>query len=329
MSKIVSAVLLLCINVSALIRIDPLMPSIKYIQGVHYNAGSLYFGTNRGEIVCVRKDDTYNLYRKWMNVVTKRGIRKIKSTSKYVLVDCDANSFDETGRTVLCSIDDGKIVDQQIWRDSTVFEHIVKENEWVRCSYDGTVVSKMLNQEDEFVMKCRIPLMTSDYVTTSVIYDGKMYLVTLNGFLWIIDMNDFKIINRYQLNFYMASSMTVDRLHSTSSSVFIYIGNQKGNIYFINMKDDTIICHTEKVIHNGVVTHILSNRKDVFVAYHDKEIFQFDMLSFDPIHRMKMNTESYANIDSLSLSPRGLFFISDNERELMLYPLVEKKSLLP
>lgn len=307
--------------VSSYIRINPSLPSIKYIQGIHYNSGSLYLGTNDGYMACVTKNDDYKLYRKWISPVSRRNIRKISSSLNYLLVECDATNVEETGKTVLCSIEDGTVLDQQSWRDTTILEKMVNNKEWIRCAYDGTIVSKIFNHDDDFKVRCRLPLLSSDYITAATIYEDCMYMITLNGYLWVLDVNSFKIINRYQLNFYLASSIEVVKIYPESSSVFIYIGNQEGSIQFLNIKDGKIISQTNKHVMDGVVTKILSNKKDVFVGFQSSEIFQFDIISFDEITRMKTNHEFYSNVDSISLSSNGLFTISDNEKEILLHPL--------
>lgn len=307
--------------------IKPYPPTPKYIQGLEFGNGHLFYGTNDGNLVCLGRTDNSKLLYRWTMPIATRNIRKIQTNQKYILASCDTETVDATGRSVLCDIKSGHVLDSMRWRDTTVFEGITFSHEWIRVNAEGCISSKFVHRDQAFSCRLRLPLGHHDYIVCGTLHCDRLYLMTLSGNLWIVDMEqqqghgEFKIVDRYKTKFQLATTIHVTRPLRSDNSVFVYVGNQEGEVYFTQITDRQAISETRKKLHSSVITQMESNMKGIFVAFQDSTIVSMEIMSFRETMRVSGDAHFYTNTDSFSLSPRGLFYISDNETRIRMTSL--------
>lgn len=306
--------------------IKPYPPRPKYIQGLEFGNGNLFYGTDDGRIVCLAKTDSAMLLHRWSVPVTTRNIRKIQTNQKYILASCDTESVDATGRSVICDLKSGHILDSIKWRDTTVFEGITFSHEWVRVNAEGDIQSKRVHHDEGFTCRLKLPIGCFDHAVCATLHCDRLYVMTIGGRLWVVDLEqttgEYKVINRYKTKFPLATTLHVTRPLRSENSVFVYAGNQQGDIYFTQITEDQSISETRKTLHSSVVTQIESNSRGLFVAFQDSTIVSMEIMSFRETMRVCGDAHFYTNADSFSLSPRGLFYISDNETQIRVTTLV-------
>lgn len=296
--------------------IRPYPPMPKYIQGIEFGNGNLFYGTNDGKIVCVGRDEA-KLRHRWSVPITSRSIHRIQTTHKYLLASCDTVRRNETGRSVLCDIQTGSVLDVVSWADTTMFEAVTFGNEWIRVNMRGDILGKAFPRDGPFSLKLRLPLGSSDYVLCGTMYKEKLYLMTMNGNLWVVNIEPgvpCEVLNRYATRFQFATTIHVTEPLRSENSAFVYVGNQDGDVYFTQLTEGECVSHTQRRLHPSVVTQIESNSCGLFIAFQDSTIVAMEIISFREVMRVHGNAHFYPNVDAFSLSPRGIFYISDNER---------------
>jgi len=309
---------------------NPIQYSIKplskygYIQGLCFRNANLYYGTNYGEVVCLKRDEKANLIEKWVLPVSKRNIRQIKATSSHLLVRCDAVDMSETGRSVLYSLEDLMVNGIKRWNDNTVYEGITEDNQWIRCNARGEIVSRFVDKEEGFVVRKELKLGTFDHVSCATIYYHRLYIMTFQGYLWVINIQKEKYVveGRHQLNFPLSTVIHVSEPSKPEfNSVFVYIGNQEGEMYFTQLFEKRCVGHMRDRINEGVITQILTNGRGVFVAFDDATIMLIEPLKFVELFRIKGQSHYYTHMDSMTLTPRALFYISDDDKLIRFHTI--------
>jgi hypothetical protein len=302
------------VSTLSLYVIRPSQP-IKYIQGLHFNQGHLYYGTNNGYVISVtRQDDT--VITKWHNKLSNRNIRSINSFNKQLVINCDATHPDETSRTFICS-KDGDVMDSTSWEDTTIVEGIY-ESMWVRCNTKGYVSSKTIMDENIFPIRLEIPLCENDYLTCGVVQKNMLYTMSLNGFFTIIDLRTFTIVWEQHTQYRLSTCINVHEPFGHDTK-FIYIGNQKGEVYFLQFKENENkkISSTVKKLYDNIVTNIYIHPTGPIFYFKDATIKGFQFVSFDSFLDMKLD-DNYSFQNTFTISNHGLFSIK-NKNEIQLY----------
>ena len=302
------------ITIDSLYVIKPTQP-IKYIQGLHFNSGHLYYGTNNGYVVSVTRKDN-DVVTKWYQKISTRNIKSIDSFDKQLLIDCDATNYEETSRTFICS-DEGDVIDSCSWKDTTIVQGISQKN-WVRCNTKGFIESKDIFNENIFKHRYKIPLLGEDYLTCGVVKNDMLYTMSIDGQFTIVDTQTFKIVWRQFTRFKLSTCInTYEPLGQNSS--FTYIGNRKGEIYFIQLTDGNKISSTMKQLHNVPMTNIyIMNGHGPLCYFIDSTIQGLKFISFESFINMKLDENNSPN--SFALSSQGIFTIK-NQNEIVLHNL--------
>lgn len=298
--------------------------NVKYIQGLHYNNGDLFYGTNTGHIVSVtRKDD--GVVTKWFNKLSNRNIKSIESFNKKLLVDCDATHIEETSRTFICSEEDGNVMDSCSWKDTTVVQGLY-DSIWLRCNTMGMVESKHIFTENTFINRCQLKLKEGDYLTCGIVKKNRLYTMSLNGQLTIIDTDTFKVIWKQNTDFKLSTCINIYEKFGNNSS-FIYIGNQIGEIFFIQLTDDNKISSTRKILNTVAITNIHMHPHGPVFSFADATIQGLKFLSFDSFLEMNLGNHNrkgedipYMYQNYFTLSKQGLFTVQ-NQKDIVLYNL--------
>lgn len=302
--------------------IKPYPPVPKYIQGLEFGNGHLFYGTNDGKVVCIGRHEqqSSHLIHRWSVPVASRNIRRIQTTQKYLLASCDPEDVQATGKSVLCDLKSGQPLEAVTWTDTTVYEGMSLSQEWMRVNARGDIYSKQCPRDADFQWRLRIPLSSHDQIVCGTLFNDHLYLMTLSGNLWVVEHGS-KIVGRHRTKFPLATTIHVTRPLRSDNSVFVYVGNQQGEVYFTQITDDACISYTQKRLHDCVVTQMDCNTRGLFVAFEDSTIVGMEILSFRETMRIKGNSHFYTNVDAFSLSPRGLFYISDNDTRIRMTSL--------
>lgn len=288
----------------------------KYIQGIHYSNGDLFFGTDNGNICCLSRNSNADLSRKWVQTVSTRNVQRIDGNRDNLLITCDSERG-EAGRSVICDIQSGKHVDTHIWQDTTVYETLTDDNEWMRLNSYGELMTKVLHRDNEFTVKYRIPISSLDFVSCAKIHKKRLYAVTLSGKLCVIHLEKLEIETWQKLNIVIPTCIHVAN-PSNSDALFMFIANLEGSVHFSQMINGKITSYTEKHVHNSVATQIGSNYQGVYISFEDSYIAGFEILSFREMFSFKTHNPSYKNVDSFCLSPRGLFYVDNVNNEIRM-----------
>jgi outer membrane protein assembly factor BamB len=287
---------------------------IKYIQGLHFKNGNLYYGSNNGYITSVARKNS-DVVTKWYKKISNRNIKSIDSfDDKHLLIDCDATHFEETSRTFICSEEDGNIIDSCSWKDTTIVQGIYKTN-WLRCNVNGSIECKDILNDNQFKMVCKVPIIDGDYISCGVVKYDMLYTMSLNGKLTIIDIESFKIIWTQNTKFKLSTCINVNDSFGRNTS-FIYIGNQKGEIYFLQLTDNKIISTNTNTLHNIPMLHIYMHPLGPICYFMDSTLQGLKFISFELFLHMQLQK----NNNQFALSKQGLFTIQ-NENEIVLYNL--------
>ncbi len=289
---------------------------IKYIQGIHFKNGHLYYGSNNGYITSITRKDS-DVTTEWYKKISNRNVKSIDSfNDEHLLIDCDATCFEETSRTFICSSKDGSILDSCSWKDTSIIQGIYKST-WIRCNVKGMVECKDILNEDKFKMVCNIRLMNSDYLTCGVVRNNMLYTMSLNGKLTIIDIESFKIIWTQNTKFKLSTCINVNDSFGRNTN-FIYIGNQKGEIYFLQLTDNNIISTTTNTLHNIPMLNIDMHPLGPICYFTDSTLQGLKFVSFELFVHMQLQKN---NNNQFAISKQGLFTIQ-NENEIVLYNLI-------
>lgn len=297
---------------------------VKYLQGLHYSDGRLYYGTNDGSVVCLTRNEKGTFQQMWRSYVSKRNIRKIKSTQDHMLVSCDPimvsgiEDVCETGRTLLCELESGNVVDSQVWHDTTVYETITEHaGEWVRCNVRGDIFVKSIKAtvDTDICHRGRIPLRTGDFLSSAFVYEQKLYAISVVGEFFVMSLKDMKVQLRDNIHFKTSTSMHVLEPYKgrDRNTIFVYIGNASGEIYFIQITEEKCISHSQKKVHDAGVTQIESNSCGVFFSFDDSTIKGMEALTMQEFFSKRVEGTLYHQTDSFCLSPRGLFSICNSK----------------
>lgn len=305
----------------SLVIVSPFSQSpSKYIQGLHYTNGNLFYGTNEGNLCCITRNDNAKLQQKWFRPISSRNIQRIKGNDKSLLITCDS-VYGEAGRSVVCDMDSGHVMDNHVWKDTTIFETLTDSNEWIRVNAQGEMVTKVLHRETEFTLKYRIPMSSMDFVTCATIHNDRLYAITMNGKMFVVNLERLEIETWHAIHLQLPTCIHVVSPHGTNgptNSVFVYVANQSGTVYFTQITEGHTMSHTMKQVHHAVATQIDSNHQGVFISFGDSHIVGLEMLSFRQLYSIKTENPCYTNVDSFCLSPRGLFFIDNRKNEIRM-----------
>lgn len=310
---------LFCLSSSFMIvtpRVSRTLKQSKYIQGLHYGDGNLYFGTNCGRVCCIERDDNAKLEEKWINTFSSRNIQKISGTDDSLLISCDSVDG-EMSRTVICDAKTGNVLDDMFWKDTTIYETLTDKNEWIRVNAYGEVMVKTATRENDFQVKYRMPIHNMDFISTATIYKRKLYAVTMSGKLFVINIDDFDLTLWHRLHIEIPTCIHVMN-HPQTHAEFLYIGNHEGIVHFTQIVDGKMSQHTQKHVHNAVATQIDSNYQGVFVSFDDSQIVALEIMSFRELFSVRTNNPCYINIDSFCLSPRGIFYPDNINKKIEL-----------
>lgn len=298
----------------------------KYIQGLHYAQGNLFYGTDTGKVCCISRDNQAKLEQKWTRKISSRNVQRISGNDESLLISCDSECG-EVGRTVVCDLEEGNVVDCAIWGDTTAYETLTEKNEWIRVNVYGHIMSKVLHRDEAFSVKYRIPIHNMDFISAATIHKKKLYAVTMSGKLFIINLDKFDIMSWHSLHFDIPTCIHVVS-HSNSNVEFLFVGNRNGMIHFAQMNEGKVTSHTQKQIRDpgsdAIVTQIGSNHHGVFISFDDSNIVGIEMLSFRELLSVNTNTPSYTNIDAFCLSPLGLFY-ADNEHKQIRLEIIDPR----
>jgi hypothetical protein len=97
------------------------------------------------------------------------------------------------------------------------------------------------------------------------------------------------------------------------NTIFVYIGNAVGDVYFIQITEEKCISHSQKKVHDASVTQIESNSRGVFFSFDDCTIKGMEMLTMQEFFSKRIHGTLYHHTDNFCLSPRGLFNICDSK----------------
>lgn len=307
---------------------NAVLRNAKYVQGIDYRRGHLVFGTDDGHVCCmVNAHPRRRLLEKWTTQVSMRNLRRISGNDDYVLVTCDPIDSDEVSRTVVCDLETGGIRDTKVWTDTTVFESLTSENEWVRLNVYGELMTKLLHRDDEFTRRLGLPLRNSDFVTAATIHKNKLYVITMDAKLFIVSLENFNMVAYHSLHIDVPTCIHVIHHPSTAHTnvEFLFVGNYQGMIHFAQLNDDKITSQTHKRMretdHDAIVTQIRSNHHGVFASFDSAEITGIEMMSFRELFRIKTPSPTFINVDAFCVSPMGLFYIDNDKREIRLETL--------
>lgn len=325
-------ILLFVINMSHIDHVVSFMtPSLskalmkpKYLQGLFYGQGNLFFGTSTGRICCISRDDNAKLTNKWIQHISTRNIRKISGNDDLLVVTCDSENG-LTTPTVVCDQETGDIIDHTSWTDTTVFETITDKYEWIRVNAVGDVMVKILNWEDDFKIKYRLPMSSMDFVSAVTLHKKKLYVVTMSGKVIVLNLDKYEISLWHNLHFDIPTCIHVVS-HANSDAEFLYVGNRVGMVHFTQIVDNKMTSHTQKQLHTAVVTQIDSNYQGVFISFDDSKIVGIETMSFRELYSVNTNTSLYTNIDSFCLSPRGLIFVDSSKQKIRLEAIERRKN---
>lgn len=295
----------------------------KYIQGLHYTNGHLFYGTNEGQLYSIRKDDKTKLHQKWFQKISSRNIQRIRSNGKLLLITCDSVGG-EAGSSVVCDVTSSRILERKLWKDTTVYETLTDNNEWIRVNARGHVESKQALDVAPFSLHYRIPMSSMDFLTCATIHKNRLYATTMQGKLVVVDLIRKTIVTWHSIHMDLSTCIHVaspPASSDASNSVFVYIANQQGYVYFTQITGGIVTSHTMKSVHSSFATQIDSNQQGVFVSFGDSHIVSLEMMSFREQYSVKTGNPSFTNIDSFCLSPRGLFYVDNKKNEICMETL--------
>lgn len=287
----------------------------KYLQGIYFNQGNLYYGTNNGFVHCVTKNDdekSPNYVDLWKTQLGKRNIKKINNGNhNHLIIESDSHDGKYNGHSYIVNKQNGHCIWKKDWSDSTIYECITDDNCYCRFNKKGEIFTFPIEKKSQNAIKKKIRIAKTEYIVSIHYYENEFYIMTNKGRLLIITRN-FNIKKIHELNVTFVSCMTLLKNHN-NQSLYVYLGDVNGHLNIFQITNDKIISsqHYNMNVHS-VLTNIYLNFKTIFTCYANGIILGHDKKNFMPVFNITNENNFYSDIHSIYTSTVNIFICENN-----------------
>jgi hypothetical protein len=314
--------LLFFVNIDSYLTPQIIKPFIKhkfkYLQGLYFSDNKLVYGTNNGYLSCLFKNDDGILSEKWSVQHNKRNIKKISCQDDKLIIQCDAENYDTTGMTNILDIKNGQLLYQFEWTDTSIFEYITEDNQFIRCNPKGYIYIYCLDTLKNRNILFSLP--KNDFIISATYHKKYIYMTSFNGIFYIVDVKESKMISKINLNNILITTMNIHIYQNNENSLFLYTGDMNGVLSFYHIVDQKkilsshnqkkILSHSQTKYNDCPMTSIQMSVKGPIMSFTDSRIIGVQYLTFAPFLNISMNTNFYINIHSIYVSSLLLFTLT-------------------
>ena len=111
------------------------------------------------------------------------------------------------------------------------------------------------------------------------------------------------------VDFKLSTCMEIHIPYQNSNTIFVYAGNNEGQLFFAQFKNEQLMFQNKKHIHSSIMMDIIINSKGLFLAFLDSQLIGLEQMNFTPFMNIKTNALFQLNTDCLTTSFRGIFYI--------------------
>jgi len=286
----------------------------KYLQGIYFNQGNLYYGTNNGFVHCVTKnhDESNNYVDLWKRKLGKRNIKKInEGNHDHLIIESDSHNEKYYGHSFIVDKKNGNCIWKKDWEDSTIYECITNDDHYCRFNKKGEIFIFSINKKSQNEMKRKIRIAKIEHIVSIKYYENEFYIITNKGRLLIVTRN-FHIKKIHEFNMPFVTCMTIFRNHN-NDSLYVYLGDVNGNLNIFKITHDKIISSQHyNMDMDSVMTNIFINFKTIFTCYGNGIILGHDKKTLLPVFNVTNENNFYSDIHHIYTSTVNIFICEHN-----------------
>jgi hypothetical protein len=292
----------------------------KYMQGMVFSDGALFYGTNRGEVAKISPSLTRHgeIIDEWCVKISSRTIKSIDefSDSSLFVTSDTVNVNDETSRTYVIDKTSGQVLQSMSWNDTTLAQYVYK-NTWYRCN----VMGDMYFQSSTFPFKVKrsFCLPSDGTLQCGFFLHDKFFTLSLGGTLDMYNIHTFEHLVRHETSFSCPTALFVQKPAHLTDTYFVYAGDVHGKLYFGQMNQKILTQHAVRNVvtpGRGAITHISGNSRGPVLSFSDSSLVAVESMSYQIY--FDVLTKSFLSQERVCSSHANTFFIM-NENTLCVH----------